>query len=86
MWACSKAKDTTWAVANIPAPGPDLDSVFPCAPPHVVRILQNHIMMKFGSEFSEVSTASSAVPFLLSLGLHLCPFHIDRNTHHAVCP
>ena len=32
---------------------------------------------RFGSDFSKVSTASSAVPFFLSLGFHLCPFHID---------
>ena len=40
----------------------------------------------FASDFSTVSTVSSAVPFFLSLGFHLCPFHIERNAHFARCP
>ena len=41
---------------------------------------------RLGSDFSKVSTVSSAVPFFLSRGFHLCPFHIERNTHYAGCP
>ena len=41
---------------------------------------------RFGSDFSKVSTVSSAVPFFFSLGFHLCPFHIKRNTHQAGSP
>ena len=41
---------------------------------------------RFGSDFAKASTVSSAVPLLLSLGFHLCPFHIERNKHYTGCP